>query len=93
MDTETIRHFNKKICVFSTHLGRGTLEMADGGNYDKLKNKNKICGSQLPKESHQSNRLLCLIGRWQYDRIMRLKLRSVKSINVDFPNQNIFSIK
>ena len=28
-----------------------------------------------------------LIGRWQYDRIMWLALRSVKSINVDFLNQ------
>ena len=56
--------------------------------------KNQICGLQLPREPHRSTRLLQLTGRWQYDGIMRLALRSVKSINVDFLNQiRYFSIK
>ena len=41
-----------------------------------------------------STRLLKLTGRWQYDGIMWLALRSVKSNNVDFLNQiRYFSIK
>ena len=47
--------------------------------------KNEICGLQFPRESQRSTRLLT--GRWQYDGIMWLALRSVKSNNVDFVNQ------
>ena len=46
-----------------------------------------ICGLQLPMEPHRSTRLLQLTGRWQYDGIMWLALRSIKSNNVDFLNQ------
>ena len=46
--------------------------------------KNLICGLQLPREAHRLTGLLQPIGRWQYDGIVWLILRSVKSINVDF---------
>ena len=53
-----------------------------------------ICGLQLPMEPHRSTKLLQLTGRWQYDGIVWLALRSVKSNNVDFLNQTrYFSIK
>ena len=39
-------------------------------------------------QPHRSTRLLQLTGKWQYDWIMWLALRSVKSNNVDFLNQN-----
>ena len=63
-----------------------------------LKNQNildlKNYSLQLPREPHWSTRLLQLAGRWQYDGIMWLALRSVKSNNVDFLNQiRYFSIK
>ena len=53
-----------------------------------------ICGLQLPGEPHRSTRLLHLTSRWQYDGIMRLASRSVKSNNVDFLKKiRYFSIK
>ena len=42
---------------------------------------------QLPREPCWSTRLQQLTGRWQYDRIMWLALRSMKFINVEFLNQ------
>ena len=55
---------------------------------------NKICGLQLPREPHRLSRFLQLTGRWQYDGIMWLALRSVKSNKIDFLNQiRYFSIK
>ena len=55
---------------------------------------NQIYGLQLPREPHRSTRLLQPTDRWQYNWIIWLPIRSVKSNNVDFLNQiRYFSIK
>ena len=81
----------RSILILSSYLQLGLLKAL---SYRFQNKKNQICGLQLPRERHRSNRLLQLTDRWQFNGIMRLALCSLKSNNFDFLNQiRYFSTK
>ena len=56
--------------------------------------KNVIFSLELSRESQRSTKPLQLTEKWEHSGIIRLVLRSIKSVNTDFVNQiPYFSVK